>query len=854
MTNPLERELDLLLTAVADPVFVMLKEPDDALRIKYANASFIKATGCKNEVLEGRLIQQVLPLQTAEAILLKSKAISREMKELQWQQNIQTGDGARTVIIKIAGDCNVEGVCTTIAGSWHDITELMHEQQEKRRIDYLLNERVKELSTLHKADLILQSDTQPQEKLLEELVNILPSGWQYPDITEARILFNGEQYCTKSFFATVARLSADFVLPGSSNGVIEVGYREEMPTAQEGPFLKEERNLIDMLAEKLKLFAGRRASATQLFNEKELSDSVINNLPGIFYLFDKQGNRLRWNRNLETVSGYSYDDLKHLHPLDFFDGKQREFVATKIQQVYEGGYVELEADLITKNGERIPYFLNGVSIFYKGQYCVMGFGIDISERRKSELELKEAELKFRTLVEKSQAGVYILLEGKIVYFNQRFAEMFGYTIDELMGLPVLETLVAKESWAAAKKYAYTCLQGRDEHMRFELSGVKKDGSANRIEFYVGRTIFNGRRALIGTVLDITERKMWEETLQRSEANLQSIFGATDTCYILLDKALKVQSFNHSAIEYLQRELKKVPVLQVSILEIFPPERREKLAAQMADVLSGNQLNYEISYRQPDGSYNRYLVKMFPVSDDEKIFGLMMAASDITEMRSLQQKMLEQTVEEQKKMARAILRAQEKERAWIGRELHDNVNQILVSSKMMLGLTKNTDKQNSELIGKAKQLVDNAINEIRALTHEELVPPARNDLKGLIGSLLDNLDGVAGLEINFTYDDEVSVNDDELQVNIYRIIQELFNNILKHAEATKVLLSVSPFMHGIKICVSDNGRGFNPAHPSKGIGLNNILNRVESFNGTFSINTMPAGGCQMEFVFPNTGKT
>ncbi|MEX6689520.1 PAS domain S-box protein [Danxiaibacter flavus] len=854
MTKPLERELDLLLTAVTDPVFVMTKEQGTELRIKYANAAFVKATGCKNEMVEGCLLQEVLPLQTAETILLKIKEVGVQVKEMQWQQNIHFATGTRTAIIKIVGDCNADGVCTTIAGSWHDITDLMQEQQEKRRVEHLLHERVKELSTLHRADLILQSDTQPQEMLLEELVNILPAGWQYPAITEARIIFNGEQFCTKDFFATVDRISADIVLLDSCIGIIEVGYREEMPPAHEGPFLKEERTLIDMLAEKLKLFAGRRVYATQLFNEKELSDSVINNLPGIFYIFDKEGNRLRWNRNLETVSGYSHEDLKHLHPLDFFDGKEREFVATKIQQVYDGRYVEVEADLITKSGERIPYFLNGVPIFYKGQHCVMGFGVDISERRKSELELKEAELKFRTLVEKSQAGVYILSEGKIVYFNQRFAEIFGYTIDELMGLPVLETLVAPESRLAAKKYAYTCLQGRDEQMRFELWGVKKDGSINRIEFYVGRTVFNGKRALIGTVLDITERKMWEETLQRSEANLQSILGTTDTCYVLLDKALKIQSFNHKALEYLQREFKKAPVLQLHILEIFPPERHATLAGQMDEVLSGKQVNYEVSHRQPDESYNRYLIKMFPVSDDEQIFGLMMAVSDITEMRSLQQKMLEQSVEEQKKIARAILRAQEQERAWIGRELHDNVNQILVSSKMMLGLMETADKQNRELITRAKGLVDNAINEIRVLTHEELVPSARNDLKALIRSLLENLDRVAGLQVNFTYDDAVSVTDDELQVNIYRIIQELFNNILKHAAATKVSLSVISYLQGVKICVQDNGRGFNPANPSKGIGLNNIVNRVKSFNGTFSIDTIPAGGCRMEFIFPGAGRS
>lgn len=133
----------------------------------------------------------------------------------------------------------------------------------------------------------------------------------------------------------------------------------------------------------------QKLARQQLMLEKELSDSIINSLPGIFYLFNKQGKLYRWNSNFETVSGYSRDEIVKLHPLDFFDESDKNLVMGKISNVFVSGNDTVEAHLITRDHQRIPYLFNGMRIFYEGEDCLMGVGIDLSDKVKAHNELRE---------------------------------------------------------------------------------------------------------------------------------------------------------------------------------------------------------------------------------------------------------------------------------------------------------------------------------------------------------------------------------------------------------------------------------------------------------------------------------
>jgi PAS domain S-box-containing protein len=130
--------------------------------------------------------------------------------------------------------------------------------------------------------------------------------------------------------------------------------------------------------------AARREAEERVQREKLLSDTIIDTLPGIFYLFDDQGRFLRWNENFERVSQFSAAEVAAMSPLDFFAGADREHILMRISQVFRDGQATAQADFVAKDGSRAPYFFTGQRVFVDQQPCCIGTGIDITERKLAE--------------------------------------------------------------------------------------------------------------------------------------------------------------------------------------------------------------------------------------------------------------------------------------------------------------------------------------------------------------------------------------------------------------------------------------------------------------------------------------
>lgn len=131
----------------------------------------------------------------------------------------------------------------------------------------------------------------------------------------------------------------------------------------------------------------RKRSEEALRLEKNFSDTIINSLPGVFYMFDVQGNFFRWNSKFVEISGYTADELARMHGPDFFEGEDKSLIARAMQQAFETGTAEAEAHLVTKSGTKIPYFFSGLQIEIEGVAYLIGLGIDITERKHIEREL-----------------------------------------------------------------------------------------------------------------------------------------------------------------------------------------------------------------------------------------------------------------------------------------------------------------------------------------------------------------------------------------------------------------------------------------------------------------------------------
>jgi PAS domain S-box-containing protein len=143
----------------------------------------------------------------------------------------------------------------------------------------------------------------------------------------------------------------------------------------------------------------------QIKYEKELSDILINSLPGLFYMFNKKGEYVLWNENLEKISGYTKEEIQCINPVEFVPEDQREKVAGKIANVFIKGTDFVEADFYTKDKKRIPYYFTGIFINYKGEDCMMGVGIDISEKVKIENELREFSSRIQNIREEERTMI-----------------------------------------------------------------------------------------------------------------------------------------------------------------------------------------------------------------------------------------------------------------------------------------------------------------------------------------------------------------------------------------------------------------------------------------------------------------
>jgi len=377
----------------------------------------------------------------------------------------------------------------------------------------------------------------------------------------------------------------------------------------------------------------RKLAEELMLREKTLSDTIINSLPGVFYLRTENGQYLRWNKNFEAVTGYTSEEVKKISVKDLIVKEDQERVKEANEKAFKAGYAMVEIKAITKDGTKIPYLLSVAPLMYENQLCLLGTGIDISSRIHAQEELRSSEQKYKLLFDSNPLPLWMIAKDdlSIIAVNNAAAKLYGYTKEEFLHMSVTALRPKEDREGQLEGYRKDISSSTDMGI---IRHVKKDGTIIFVQIIAHDIILEGRPVRLSLTNDITEKLKAEEMLQKSEANLQSILNTTDTAYGLFDMDLKLLAFNQKAVQFGIEQYNHSPEKGDRIADYFPHERFPQFIHLAGEVLKGNSIHYEIDYPQANGSVFWYDVKLFPITNDSKeILGLMMALYDITERKN-----------------------------------------------------------------------------------------------------------------------------------------------------------------------------------------------------------------------------
>ncbi|WP_462251596.1 sensor histidine kinase [Ferruginibacter sp.] len=284
------------------------------------------------------------------------------------------------------------------------------------------------------------------------------------------------------------------------------------------------------------------------------------------------------------------------------------------------------------------------------------------------------------------------------------------------------------------------------------------------------------------------------------------------------------------------------------------EDRERINKRMTELMqnSADQWSEQYRFRCANGTYKHIYDRGFVLRDRKNMpYRMIGTMQDVTEQVMLQKKLEFEKEQTQKVILKTAIESQEKERNEIGRELHDNVNQILAAANIHLGLVRIGNHEKSlELVKEGQHLIMKAVDEIRKLTHN-IVSSHIDDMGVIIAieNLVDEINSLLAFKIEFKHNIIEEIIPYPVGLTVFRIIQEQLNNIMKYASATKVFINLSIMDDQLVLNISDDGVGAAFDEIKKGIGLSNIKNRTTAYNGKVSFETSPGKGFKVNVQLP-----
>ncbi len=504
----------------------------------------------------------------------------------------------------------------------------------------------------------------------------------------------------------------------------------------------------------------------------------------------------------------------------------------------------LEEKFICLDGSSIDVEVKAIPIKFKNKDSVLIIARDISEQKKAKELLKQERTLLRTVIDNIPDSIYVKdIQGRKIIANAQELRYMGVdSEEEAIGKTDMDIYPSKDAERYISNDEAVFKTGQSVINQYEV--VNQTNQKPHLLLTSKVPLRNDQHEIIGLVgigRDITERQELLEQLHENQERLNKIILSSSDCiweYNAEGKLIYCSDAVEKIFGYKPSE-----VIGLSVIDLLSGAEKERVAAHFQSIMQEqkNIIDFEYSFQHKDGHEKYIVTNAFPSFDKEgNLKGYIGLDRDVTANKKSEQN-----------AKKAIITAQENEKYYIGRELHDNVAQLLVGAFLSLstikGLSPNDNSKLEQTVADLYHLID----EIRALSHH-LAPAtfANRDFSVQIEELLKSINKEKRFTIIKDVDDiSKAILSSDLQLNLYRILQEQLQNIIKHSNASTIKLSVRLLENNISMNILDNGKGFDINAVKLGIGLENIKNRAEMFLGSCSIESSPGNGCELFIKIP-----
>ncbi|MFV8369376.1 PAS domain S-box protein [Flavobacterium sp. LB2R40] len=349
----------------------------------------------------------------------------------------------------------------------------------------------------------------------------------------------------------------------------------------------------------------RKNAETIILREKKLSESLINNLPGIFYLYDEKGKFLKWNKNFEDVTGYSKTEIAKMNPIDFYLSDGEEGLGEKIKKVLDKNTSGVEVELVIKNKTKVSYYINSHVIEYEGKMCLLGMGINLTEIKKAEEKIKIAKERYEMISMATNDAVFEvdLLTGQS-WNNKAFIDLFDFGSSEPNGIEnttIWRSKLHPDDKERVIKKLEDSYVGSTNLWSDEFRFQKSDGSYGIFydRGFITRDESGKAIRLNGALTEITELKNVKEQLINTEEKYRSLIEQASDAIFINNANGDLLEVNESACEMLGYT--KEELCTKNLTDLYTNDELKSSPIIIKELLSGKQTLIERSMLHRNGT-------------------------------------------------------------------------------------------------------------------------------------------------------------------------------------------------------------------------------------------------------------